>query len=119
MTGAPCLSPVSVNGKRHMKEKSRLEANFVIDPVPVKHKAEATAFNPVQRIAFISALKGLSRPDAAIQPVVTEESTHPQRRQPFESEPTADNCSAKADHRPHKKTRRMFELKSHIIFSRG
>jgi hypothetical protein len=55
-------------------------------------------------IVFMSIPKRLSRPDAAIEPVVAEKPAHAQRGELFEFQPAADNCSDKTDYRPHKKS---------------
>jgi hypothetical protein len=46
---------------------------------------------------------------------MTEESAHPQRGQPFELGPTADDCPYKTDNRPEKKRSRMSQLGSQVL----
>src|SRR5215204_1260857 len=59
------------------------------------------------------------RPNAAIEPIVTKEPADAEGSEPCEREPTTANCSAKTDHRPHKKSSGMVELGSKTTFSVG
>src|SRR6185436_4931189 len=57
-------------------------------------------------------LKRLSRPNAPIKPVVTEEPAHAKRRQPSKLEPTGASGSDKTDNRPENKRSSEFQPRS-------